>query len=130
MKITLKQLHVGMPVLSELAEVKPKSAKLAYRLSRIITSARSEHELLQKAQLDLLQKNGTLTDPEKGQWDVPLENRPDFEVEWSSLLETEIEVWGDPLDVNTLDGELPLSVDDYTRLEWLFNDSDPATGKD
>ena len=121
MKITLKDLHEGIGAINELAEQKPSSAKMAYKLSRVVSSARAEYELLNKAQLDLLQKHGTLTDPQTGQWAVDWEKRAEFEVEWQGLLETEVEVWGDPIRIDDVDGQLSLSVDDYARLKWLFD---------
>jgi len=121
MKITLKNLHEGIGAINELAEQKPGSAKLAYKLSRIVSSARAEYELLNKAQLELLQKHGTLVDQQTGQWAVDWDKRAEFEVEWQGLLENEIEIWGDPIKVDDLDGQLTLSIDDYARLQWLFN---------
>ena len=114
-------------MIEKLGEQKPSSAKLAYRLSRIVTSMRSEHDLLNKAQLDLLKTHGSLIDPDKGTWELEAEKRESFETEWRALLETEIEIWGDPIKVDDLDGHLALTVDDYTRLEWLFSDTDSKT---
>jgi hypothetical protein len=122
MKISLKALHESGTALTSLAEQKPKTAKLAYKLSRVVSSARSESELLAKTQLDLLQKFGKLSEPEAGRWTVEPERRVEFDQQWADLLETEVEVWGDPIKIDTLDGELNLSIDDYARLQWLFND--------
>jgi hypothetical protein len=128
-KLTLKQIHESTrtvngfgPAIDNLAEQKPKTAKLAYKLSRIVESVRSEHERLLKTQSTLLQEYGTLIDPATGQWAIADEKGPEFNEQWGGVLEQEVEVWGDPIKIDSLNDELTLTVDDYARLGWLFTD--------
>jgi hypothetical protein len=130
-KLTLKQIHESTravngfgPALESLAEQKPKTAKLAYRLSRIVEGIRSESERLSKTQATLLQEYGTLIDPETGQWAIATEKNEEFNEQWNGVLEQEVEVWGDPIKIDSLNDELTLTVNDYSRLGWLFTDSD------
>jgi hypothetical protein len=125
MKITLRELHwTGRPTIDKLGEQKPKSAKLAYKLSRIVAAARPELDLMETAERDLLLKYGTLVDPENGRWNITPETSPEFEEQWNGLHSTEIELWGDPIKIDSLDGDLDLTVNDYSKLGWLFTDED------
>lgn len=121
-KLTLKQVHESTAAMTSLGAQKPRTAKLAYKLSRIVDSMRSESERLVKTQATLLQEYGTLIDPETGQWAIATERNEEFNEQWQGVLEQEVEVWGDPIKIDSLDGELSLSVDDYSRLGWLFSD--------
>jgi len=120
-----------MNAIAALGDAKPKSPKLAYKLGRIVKFARDEAGTLADAQTKLLELHGTPVDGMPGQFEIPAENRAAFNAGWKDLLSTEIEWWGDPIDVGTVDGDLALSVADYAALGWLFTDSDgkPGGGK-
>jgi hypothetical protein len=123
MKITLGELHQSTPAFDSLATQKPQSAKVGYKLGRIVKSARDEVATLATAQNALLEKYGTPINGSGGQYEVPPENRKEFAATWNDLLTTEVEVWGDPFELSEIDGQLNLSIDEFARLGWLFRDS-------
>lgn len=125
MKLTLKQLRESYAVLENVATQKPKSAKLGYRLGRILRSAQSEMEGLHKAHIELLEAYGAEKNGE-GVLQCPKASLVDFNPAFDELLTTEIELWGEPLTVDEIDGQLELSGIEYAILDWLVVESAPA----
>lgn len=122
MKITLKQLNEGFFSLQKASQVVfPKEHhKLAYKLSRIYKSANSEVDLLRETLRDLAAASGVTAEDlqlgrEKclGYW----------QAERKFLRETEIEIWGDPFELEQWElicEKAELSPIDMANLDWLF----------
>ena len=121
MRITFKQLNESFNALARLVKVEfPKdSHKLAYKLSRIWKSAKSEIEEMQAGLRNLAQRHGItpgtplhVLDPEK---------REDYS--WNErqfLKDTDTEIWGDPFLWSELRDHVDLTAADMADLDWLI----------
>lgn len=119
MKITLKQLSQSFGALQELARVQ-FPAKVAYRLSRVVTSAQAELETLQKAHLELIKKHGAVE--VDGKFEVPKDSLAAFIPEYEELLTEEVTIWGDAISIDLL-GDAPIAPAVLAPLGWLIVDS-------
>ena len=120
--ITLGELQASVPALQQLATEK-FTAKVAYRLSRILKSAESEMTSLKTAHFDLVKKLGVKVEGEGDQWRVLPENLEKFNEEMAGLLSEAAHVWGDPQDISLL-GEVELEPRLLAALDWLIIDSE------
>jgi hypothetical protein len=132
LKLTLNDLNNSIAAINALADAKPKSAKVAYKLGRIVKSARDEAQLLADSQTKLLEEHGNPVADQPGQWQIDPDTRTEFNTAWSDLLTAETTVWGDPFPLSEIEGQLDLTVDQYSRLWWLFVDDlngEPGVGQ-
>lgn len=128
MKLTLKQLNDGyQPLQSVAAHEFP--AKLAYRLGRIVNACNSEMELYRKTINDLIRKHGEGDDVQGYRVEQNSEAMAAFNREAEELLETEIEIWGDPIGINELEPHAKLKPSDLAWLDWLIVDGEAAEEK-
>lgn len=123
MKITLKQLDASWASLQHVAQLS-LSAKVSYRLSRILASAESEYKVMRKAVDDLFrkydaeEKDGRLiiTDAEKV---------AAFQPELDGLMAETVNLWGEPIKIEMLgDAEVSPAVL-MPLLDWLIEDEQP-----
>lgn len=127
MKISLWQLNESYQALIRLAQSEfPKDKhKLAYKLSRIIRSAKTEIETLSQWLNELMVKCGF----EPGAQDVPPERLKDYnETAKAFMNETLCEVWGDPIKFEEIAGAVAVSPFDLAALDWLIIEGDSTEG--
>jgi hypothetical protein len=127
MKITLHQLNESYPALVKLAQTEfPKERhKLAYKLSRILKSAKVELETAQESLNDLMRACGF----EPGQQDVDPAKLAEFQKQMKVFMrETSVDVWGDPIRLEEL-GEVAISAFDLSLLDWLIIEEEEETPK-
>ena len=119
MIVKLKNLVEGYNSLMTLASM-PFKAKVSYKIGRIVVAAEQELKPYEKQRVDLVtrygekdeQGNVTITDPAK---------MDTFKAEHDELLETEINIWGDPLALDDL-GDKEIAPSTLARLDWLFQE--------
>lgn len=85
-------------------------AKVAWSISRLLRSAESEIQSFNDTRMDLLRKygekdeNGELVTDERGNCRVPQEQLGQFNVELNELAQTEVEINGNKIPIDQLDG--------------------------
>jgi hypothetical protein len=98
-------------------ELPKEQHKLAYKLSRIVKSAKSEIDALSESQIDLMRKCGFV----QGEQDVDPKLIDDFNRQASRFLkETRCELWGDPFKLAELTAHISISALDLALLDWLI----------
>ena len=118
MRLTLHALNESYQALVKLAQTEfPKERhKLAYKLARILKSAKAELEAAQESLNDLMRKCGF----EPGQGEVDPAKLAEFQKQMKDFMkETSAEVWGDSIRLEEL-GELSISAFDLSLLDWLI----------
>jgi len=118
MKITLWQLNESYQALLKLAqaEFQKDKHKLAYKLSRVVKSAKAEVDALGESLNDLMCKCGF----EPGSGEVAQEKLKDYNDQAKAFMrETQAEIWGDPILIDDL-GDVAISAFDLALLDWLI----------
>lgn len=121
MLITLQQLNESYPALMRLAsrEIPKEHHGLAFKLARILKSARPEIDLLAESLNDLMVKCGF----QPGQQAVAPDKLRDYNERATALMrETTVEIAGAPISYNALAGIVPISPVDLVLLDWLISD--------
>ncbi len=119
MKITLWQLNESYQALVKLAQAEfPKDQhKLAYKLSRVMKSAKTEIEALSESLNDLMRKCGF----EPGSGDIAQENLRDYNEQAKQFMrETWCDLWGNPILLEEIAGVVSISPFDLALLDWLI----------
>lgn len=128
MNISLKELNDSYQALLRLAEKEfPKEQhKLAYKLSRVVKSAKAEIEALNESQTDLMRKCGF----SPGERNVDPKTIDDFNRQAARFLkETHCELWGDPFKLSELVEYVSISPLDLALLDWLIVDGEEIAQK-
>jgi hypothetical protein len=119
MKITLSQLNESYQALVRLAQSDfPKEQhKLAYKLSRVVKTAKIEVEAATESANDLMRKCGV----EPGQEKPDPEMWADFQAQFKAFMaSTNCELWGDPIHFEEIAGVVAISPFDLALLDWLI----------
>lgn len=125
MKIRLRELRESYGALERVCAQRPKSAKLAYRLGRVLRSLRPEMGALNEAHIGLIKQFGGVENGD-GQLHVPIDRLAEFNPAFDELLTATVEAWGEPLTLEEIDGQLELSGIDFMLLAWLIVDDEAA----
>lgn len=118
MRITLSTLNQSYNALVKLAQFEfPKERhKLAYKLSRVIKSAKTEIEALAESLNDLQRRCGIVPGAE-----VPPEVAEDYNAQAKAFMREEYcDLWGDPIKLDEIAGIVPISPFDLALLDWLI----------
>lgn len=118
MKVTLWQLNESYQALVKLAQTElPKDKhKLAYKLSRIVKSAKIEIDALGESLNDLMRKCGF----EPGSGEVAPEKLKDYNDQARTFMkETTCDLWGDPFKLDDL-ADVSITPFDLALLDWLI----------
>jgi hypothetical protein len=118
MKTILHQLNESYQALVKLSQIEfpANKHKLAYKLSRVLKSAKSELEAAQESLNDLMRKCGF----EPGEQNVDQAKLTEFQKQMQSFMKgTSVEVWGDPIKLEELE-EISISAFDLALLDWLI----------
>jgi hypothetical protein len=119
MKIALSQLNESYPALVKLAQADfPKEQhKLAYKLSRVVKTAKTEIEIATESANDLMRKCGI----EPGQENPDPEKWSEFQAQFKAFMREEYcELWGDPIRLEDIGPVVSISPFDLALLDWLI----------
>lgn len=117
MQITLWQLNESYQALVKLAQTEfPKDQhKLAYKLSRVMKSAKTEIDALGESLNDLMRKCGL----EPGQ-DAAQEKLRDYNEQAKQFMRsTHCDLWGDPIKLDDI-ADASITAFDLALLDWLI----------
>lgn len=123
MQITLWQLNESYPALMRLAsrEIPKESHALAFKIARVVRSARPEIDLLGESLNDLMVKCGF----QPGQATIAPERLRDYNTRAGAFMrETKCEIPDAPIPYNTIAGVVPISPADLVLLDWLIAETD------
>jgi len=123
MQITLWQLNESYPALMRLAarEIPKEHHALAFKVARVVRSARPEIDLLADSLRDLMQKCGF----QEGQQNIAPDKLRDYNERAGAFMrETSCEIPDAPIPYNTLAGVVPISPADLVLLDWLIAETD------
>ncbi len=133
MKLTLKQLHDSYKAFGRFADQKIPNRKISYRLARMMDELRPHLKLVEENRVEITKKFGQEIEVpnEVGFREkiifVPRNRDPEFQKDFSDFLTLEIEIWGDPIDLNEIPAEFFPSGADLSVLFWLFTDKEPES---
>lgn len=119
MRITLWTLNESYQALIRLSskELPKEQHKLAYKISRICKSAKSEIEAMGESLQALQAKCGF----KQGEENISPAKIEDFNQQSKKFLkETECEIWGDPIKYEDIAAHLSTSPLDLANLDWLI----------
>lgn len=119
MRITLWQLNESYQALVKLAQSDlPKERhKLAYKLSRVMKSAKTEIDALGESLNDLMVKCGF----EPGSGEVAPEKLKDYNEQAKQFMrDTYCDLWGSPILLDEIAGVVSISPFDLALLDWLI----------
>ena len=116
MKVSLGEVYMSTAVMNKLIEA-PLSAKLSFRLARVMREMNDALKTLEEERTKLIKKFGK--DNGDGSIAVTEENKNLFLEEFNTLLDEEIETSWDKIEPEVL-GDTPLSVADVSKIGFLF----------
>lgn len=120
MQITLWQLNESYQALVKLAQTEfPKDKhKLAYKLSRVVKTAKTEIDALGESLNDLMRKCGF----EPGSGDVAPEKLKDYNEQAKQFMkETHCDLWGEPIKLDDI-ADVSITAFDLALLDWLIEE--------
>jgi hypothetical protein len=125
MKITLGQLNEGYQALVRLAQSDfPKEQhKLAYKLSRVVKTAKTEVEALGESLNDLQRACGIVPGAEI----TPAQAEEYNKTAKSFMRGAYCELWGDPIKLDEIAGVVAISPFDLALLDWLIVEEEEQT---
>jgi hypothetical protein len=119
MKVKLSVLNESYAALVKLtqAEFPKEHHKLAYKLSRVLKSAKNELETAQESLNDLMRACGF----EPGEQNVDPAKLTEFQKQMNSFMRGVIvNLWGDPIKLEDIADVVAISPFDLALLDWLI----------
>jgi len=122
MQITMRQLVDGWQALQKLGTVQAGQGltlKQAYWIGKLATAGESEIKQLDALRANLFQAYGETVDD---QMRIKEEHIGEFTRQVEEMLDSKIDLPGQPVSINDLNDNLPLSAVDLVRLNWLITE--------
>ena len=116
MKVSLGEIYMSTTVMNKLIDA-PLSAKLSFRLVRVMKEMNDILKNLEDERAKLIKKYGQ--DGGDGNITVSEDNKNKFLEEFYALLEEKIEINWEQMDPDVL-GDTPLSVGEISKIGFLF----------
>jgi hypothetical protein len=116
-ELTLGALLNSQAALSSLAGLRVP-IQATFKLAKVAKAVNSELQTFEETRRGLCERLGKIR-ADKSEYEIPPENREEFEVEFKTLLDTPVELPGSPLRSAEL-GKVELSAADLLALEWLI----------
>lgn len=99
--------------------------KTSFRLKGIIKQAVEHFNAYLAYRLDLYKKHGE-HNAETDEYTVPESNLAAFRTEFDELLDTDIEITGEPFKLASFHSSTAIRTNDLMALEWLIDDGQPV----
>ena len=116
MKVKLGEIYNSVNVLSKLLDTEiPVS--VSYKLMKLVNTLNSELKTVEEQRIKLVKKYSDTSTEEST---VKDESKDAFLKDFSELLAQEIEIDWVALSLKTLDNSVKLSVNDLTKIQYLF----------
>ena len=122
MQITMRQLVDGWQALQKLGTVQAGQGltlKQAYWIGKLATAGESEIKQLDALRMNLFEVYGETVDD---QMRIKEEHIGEFTRQVEEMLDSKIDLPGQPISINDLNDNLPLSAADLVRLNWLITE--------
>lgn len=124
MQVTVGQIYdaTAAGVLGQLNAKKYTSARIGYRMGKLIKAALAEFEDAEASRMKILNEFGTLPDGAQEWTFATPEARSNFEAQWSDVRACVIDLPGTAFNLDEIDGQLELSAGEFALLDWLVVD--------
>ena len=122
MQITMRQLVDGWQALQKLGTVQAGQGltlKQAYWIGKLATTGETEIKQLDALRMNLFEAYGETVDDQQR---IKEEHIADFTRQVEEMLDSKIDLPGQPISINDLNDNLPLSAADLVRLNWLITE--------
>jgi hypothetical protein len=122
MQITMRQLVDGWQALQKLGTVhagQGLTLKQAFWIGKLATAGEAEIKQLDALRMKLFEVYGETVDD---QMRIKGEHIADFTRQVEEMLDSSIDLPGQPIWIDELDDNLPLSAADLVRLNWLITE--------
>jgi len=122
MQITMRQLVDGWQALQKLGTVQAGQGltlKQAYWIGKLATAGESEIKQLDALRMKLFETFGETVDD---QHRIKEEHISEFTQQIEEMLDSKIDLPGQPISIEDLDDRLPLTAADLVRLNWLITE--------
>jgi hypothetical protein len=122
MRITMRQLVDGWQALQKLGTVQAGQGltlKQAFWIGKLATAGEAEIKQLDALRMKLFEVYGERVDD---QMRIKEERIADFTRQMEEMLDSTIELPGQPISIDDLNDNLPLSAADLVRLNWLITE--------
>jgi len=116
MKVKLGDVYVSITVLNKILDTE-LPVTVSYKMMKLVNKLNEELKTIEDQRIKLVQKYST-----EEQGNVSENNKDKFLQEFSSLLETEIDLEWEKIPLKTLDNNLKLSVNDLTKVQYIFSE--------
>jgi hypothetical protein len=118
MKLTLHKLVASSPALAELASDTKLPVRTSYWAGKVLRKANAELQDYNETRIKLCEQFGTVS-ADGRKYEFSDDKLPEFQKQVSELLDTEIELPGEPFTLDKL-GEATLSPASMMQLDWLI----------
>ena len=131
MQITMRQLVDGWQALQKLGTVQAGQGltlKQAYWIGKLATAGEAEIKQLDALRMKLFEVYGETIDVKVDETTTRQERRikeehiADFTRQVEEMLDSKIDLPGQPISINDLNDNLPLYAADLVRLDWLITE--------
>lgn len=122
MQITMRQLVDGWQALQKLGTVhagQGLTLKQAFWIGKLATAGEAEIKQLDALRMKLFEVYGETVDD---QMRIKEEHIAEFTRQVEEMLDSTIELPGQPVSIDDLNDNLPLSAADLVRLNWLITE--------
>ena len=124
MQITMRQLVDGWQALQKLGTVQAGQGltlKQAFWIGKLATAGEAEIKQLDALRMKLFAVYGETVDDQQR---IKEEHIADFTRQVEEMLDSKIDLPGQPISIDDLNDNLPLSAADLVRLDWLITEAD------
>ena len=122
MQITMRQLVDGWQALQKLGTVQAGQGltlKQAFWIGKLSTAGEAEIKQLDALRMKLFEAYGETVDD---QMRIKEEHVGEFTRQVEEMLDSKIDLPGQPISINDLNDNLPLYAADLVRLNWLITE--------
>jgi hypothetical protein len=116
MKVKLGDVYVSVGVLNKILDTE-LPVNVSYKMMKLVNKLNDELKTIEEQRIKLVKKYST-----EEQGTVAEDNKNKFLQEFSTLLDTEIDLEWDKIPLKVLDNTLKLSVNDITKVQYIFSE--------
>ena len=116
MKVKLSDVYISVPVLTKILDLE-MPVSFSYKFMKLVNALNNELKDIEEQRVKLVKKytkddSNTVLD----------ENKDAFLKEFTSLLETEIDISWDKVPLQTMGNEIKISANDLSKIAYLFSE--------
>jgi hypothetical protein len=116
MKVKLGDVYVSVGVLNKILDTE-LPVTVSYKMMKLVNKLNEELKTVEEQRVKLVKKYSSSTENT-----VSEDNKNNFLQEFSTLLESEIDLDWEKIALKTLDKDIKLSVNDLSKVQYLFSE--------